>query len=269
MLYIFTKSLQGGIYFREKEIGVQREKVLFLGSHSQHQVGSGSELRSSILKASVLPSAPRCPTQMAQTNFWSSYSQHTRCFSKVWAGPEKLPRTSSGPCPSQGTQGPYACAAEPWRQMPRPGGVKDGEADLAWLVKTSLFMAVRRSLQVYSSEAREGVGTGCPEASKGRQAGAVVLVGSWVMSVTLGSPEKSCAECRTHAPASDPLPFNGWIRNGDNIENLAIPLQGERRFQRVWDRTHGPLADSSSRVKCTYGASRSKTDNILMRSLEP
>lgn len=73
MLYIFAKSLQGRcsyyLYFRDKEIGAQRGKVLCLGSHSQHQVGSGSELRSSVPEANVLPSVPQCPTQTAKTNF--------------------------------------------------------------------------------------------------------------------------------------------------------------------------------------------------------
>ena len=77
-------------------------------------------------------SAPRRrPRPISDLRTVSTPGTVTQGFGKVWAGPEKLPRASGGPCPSQGAQGSYACAAETWRQMPRPGGVEDGDADLA------------------------------------------------------------------------------------------------------------------------------------------
>ena len=93
-------------------------------------------------------------------------------FGKCWTGPEKFPCASSDPCPSQRAPWTYTCAIEPGRQMPRPGRGEEEEAGLAWPLKTSLFTAVRRSLQVYRSEAKRRVGARYPSnfQREGRQA---------------------------------------------------------------------------------------------------
>lgn len=146
---MFPKALQSRDYylhFRDEEIGAQRGKAPHSESHSWQDLSRGHPLPKPV------------------------------CFSLHHTASPRWPR----PISDQRTQWPHAQTVEPGRQMTRTGSTQGGQASFACPLNTHDFMAVRRNLQVQSSETRRKGGMGeeyTLQLPKGRQVGTVV----WVM----------------------------------------------------------------------------------------
>ena len=127
--------------------------------------------------------SPRWPRLTSDLSTVHKVGPTIRCFSLLWAW-RRLPCPSRGSHPSQG-------AIEPRRQTTSLGRVEDED----WPLKISIFRAARRNLQVQNGETRKKRGWlyGILAASKM----------TWVVLMTLVTPEKWHMGCLTHVLASD------------------------------------------------------------------